>query len=419
MKGGKLGQRTRPPGGARVAGRSRITDRVEWYLDANTHKPISDWLNNSLQKEFRADILCCVPYLVRDNYTLRLMERAVASGVRLLVDGGSIRHLWSYADYKGALSERGGNLLQLYEFSDEQSYPDLIAYLIKSRDVKTLLIAGAADIYPILPDLKRKFKNLYVVDQIFNTTGHTRLSLTFSPYIDRYIVESHAMLDFLVQRDVKQDKISLLTSGINLNFFSRTKVDASCIAAFRSDCGFQDSVSFVVGYIGRMSPEKNPLGFLQIAREVTSRRSDIGFLIAGGGPMLDLVKDDVKRGLPDGLVSVVGFVDDVRVAMLSCDLLVVPSHVDGRPNAIMEANALGVPVLGSSIGGIGELIRNGVNGYLIRPGDYSDFASRIANIVDEHGLHGKICESSLAFAADNFDQTPMFENFKNFITNPY
>ncbi|MCJ2094462.1 glycosyltransferase family 4 protein [Methylobacterium sp. J-072] len=414
------GRQIRPanetPWRARFAGRPRMTDRVEWHLDAIDRESISDWFENTgILGKYQADILCCVPYLVRDNLTLRLMDQAVERGASSLL---TVQHATpvSYAEDNSSWSERSGSVLRLYDFAEEQSYTDLISHLVKSRGVKTLLIAGSADIYPMLPDLKQRFKNLFIVDQIFNTTGHTKLSLTFSPYIDRYIVESRAMKDFLLERDIDSDRIAVLTSGVNLGFFSRQEVDADRVVALRSGCGFKDSVSFVVGYVGRMSPEKNPLGFLQIVREVIGRRSDIGFLIAGSGPMLDLVREEVHRSLPAEFVSVVGFVEDVRVAMLSCDLLVLPSHVDGRPNAIMEANALGIPVLGSSIGGICELINDGTNGFLIRPGAYSDFAGKICGLADDPDQYRELRESCFKFAAENFDQTPMFDNFFRIIS---
>ncbi|MCJ2120609.1 glycosyltransferase family 4 protein [Methylobacterium sp. J-001] len=404
------------PWRARFAGRPRMTDRVEWHLDAINQESTLDWFENTgILGKYQADILCCVPYLVRDNLTLRLMDQVVKRGASSLL---TVQHATpvSYAEDNSAWSERSGSVLRLYDFAEEQSYTDLISHLVKSRGVKTLLIAGSADIYPMLPDLRRRFKDLFIVDQIFNTTGHTRLSLTFSPYIDCYIVESRAMKDFLLERDIEANKITVLTSGVNLEFFSRRKVDADRVSALRSGCGFKNSVSFVVGYVGRMSPEKNPLGFLQIVREVTGRRSDIGFLIAGSGPMLDLVREEAHCSLPAELVSVLGFVEDVRIAMLSCDLLVLPSHVDGRPNAIMEANALGIPVLGSSIGGICELIDAGTNGFLIRPGAYSDFAGKICELADDPDRYRELRESCFKFAAENFDQTPMFDNFFRIIS---
>lgn len=423
LYGREEGRQVRPvnetPWRSRFAGRTRITDRAEWHLDAKIHKCTSEWLETiGTSPNYRADILCCLPYLVRDNLTLRLMDQVVRRGATSLL---TVQHATpaSYAEDSGPWSKRAGSVLRLYNFSEEQSYPDLIEHIISSRGVKTLLIAGSADIYPMLPYLKRRFKDLFVVDQIFNTTGHTRMSLTFSPYINRYIVESRAMEDFLTQRDIDPTRITVLTSGVNLDYFNRETIDSARVSAFRSNCKFDPSVSFVVGYVGRMSPEKNPLGFLQIAREVTGQRSDVGFLVAGSGPMLDSVKEEAHRTLPAGLVSVAGFVEDVRVAMLSCDLLILPSHVDGRPNAIMEANALGVPVLGSSIGGICELIEDGTNGYLIRPGAYSDFASKIAELTDSPDRQRDLCQSCLRFAADNFDQAPMFGNFFKIVSRSH
>ena len=419
LVGKEEGRQIRPandaPWRSRLAGRPRMTDRMEWRLDAATGESASSWLMHSEVSQGRkARVLCCLPYLVRDNLTLRLMDQAKNRGVSALL---TVQHPTpkSYAEDNGPWSRSVESVLRLYQVAEEQSYPDLIAHLIRSRGIDTLLIAGASDLYPMLPRLKDEFKNLFVIDQLFNTTGHTRLSLTFSPYIDKYIVESEAMSSFLSDRGIGKDNISKLFSGIDLNHFSRREINNETVSAFRSKIGFDDSISFIVGYVGRLSPEKNPMGFLHIAREVLSRRSDVGFFIAGGGPMLDTVTTEVNRYFPSSNVKVVGFVDDVRQAMTAADLLIVPSHVDGRPNAIMEANALGVPVLGSAIGGINELIESGVNGFLVRSGAYSDFASRICDIVADPEGYESLCCSTVNSALNNFDQSPMYDNFVKII----
>src|SRR5262249_32106242 len=73
-------------------------------------------------------------------------------------------------------------------------------------------------------------------------------------------------------------------------------------------------------------------------------------------------------------IQFVGYVDDVRSAFSKIDVLVVPSTADGRPGVIMEANASGIPVIANPVGGIPELIQDGVNGYLCKVDDVDHLA---------------------------------------------
>jgi glycosyltransferase involved in cell wall biosynthesis len=90
-----------------------------------------------------------------------------------------------------------------------------------------------------------------------------------------------------------------------------------------------------------------------------------------------------------------GFRHDLDCLLPYLDLVVVPSYSEGLPNVALEACAAGIPVIGTAVGGVPEVIEHGVNGYLVQPGDSHALAQRILEVLEsEHkrralGLSGQ------------------------------
>src|SRR5690606_14037058 len=132
-----------------------------------------------------------------------------------------------------------------------------------------------------------------------------------------------------------------------------------------------------VGFSGRWSPEKNPLGFLWVA-ELLAINPRISFVMTGTGRMEADLREALRDStLPAGRFHLLGNVDDLSKILPEFDLLVVPSRQDGRPVVVLEAMASGVPVVASRVGGLPELIVPGETGELCDPDDLVEFADAI------------------------------------------
>jgi glycosyltransferase involved in cell wall biosynthesis len=151
-----------------------------------------------------------------------------------------------------------------------------------------------------------------------------------------------------------------------------------------ADVGFQESVRrpiMRVGVIGRVSPEKGQHVFVEAARGNTECR----FAVIGSALFRNETSyryfDEVRRravGLP---VEFDGWTDDIASAMRALDLLVAPSTgFEATTRVIPEAWSAGVPVVASRIGGIAEIVEDGVTGFLVEPGSARALAERIAEV---------------------------------------
>ncbi|HRY04298.1 MAG TPA: glycosyltransferase [Beijerinckiaceae bacterium] len=391
--------------GLMLAGRTLSLDAHPRF-DRCVDESVAGALRARGQAQPAAGVLCCVPYSTPGNLTLRLLDQIYGSGVECFLSVQYPAAVGGYQEDDGPWSRRPERVFRLYELVQPDGEFEFIVHLIETRRIETLLIAGASEIYPLLPRLRDRFPGLKIVDQIFNPIGHTRRLLTFADYFDKIIVENSEMVSFFRDRDVAPAKIQEIRSGTNLAHFNADAADIK-----RLKITFGPKVKTVVGYVGRMSPEKNPAAFVTIAKLLAADPT-IGFFIAGGGVLLDEIRNLAIGALPPEQIMCVGFVEDVRSAFQAIDLLILPSLIDGRPGAIMEANAMGVPVIATRVGGIPDMIEPGVNGRMFQSGAHGDAAAIIQDIINSPGKLPEMKRSSVRLAAERFDQENMFREYR-------
>ena len=101
---------------------------------------------------------------------------------------------------------------------------------------------------------------------------------------------------------------------------------------------------------------------------------------------MDSLKNQVRQmGLSDGVIFT-GFLEDVPRIIATFDVAVLPSYFEGMGRVLLEAMAMEKPVVGTSVGGIPDLIEEGVNGYLVSPGNEKELASALLKILDDKNL---------------------------------
>ena len=144
----------------------------------------------------------------------------------------------------------------------------------------------------------------------------------------------------------------------------------------------------VIGVVGRINLEqKGQDVFVRAAAALADKFPEAGFVVAGSpypgneehGRRLDRLIDDLKLR---GRVASTGDVSDLTCLHSSLDVCVLPARKpEGLGNVLIEAMALGKPVVGAAIGGIPEIIEDGVNGYLVEPGNVSSLARALERLL--------------------------------------
>jgi glycosyltransferase involved in cell wall biosynthesis len=150
----------------------------------------------------------------------------------------------------------------------------------------------------------------------------------------------------------------------------------------------------LVGYAGRLVTQKGFQVFVAAARrcQIAAAHPRPRFVIIGGAPR-DASSDPLawaRAVMPPGTLFT-GHVEDPEEYIADLDVLVVPSLMrDPFPRVVIEAMALGVPVVASSRGGIPEAIRDGTDGVLVHAADINGLASRIQELAQSEMLRKKM-----------------------------
>ena len=135
--------------------------------------------------------------------------------------------------------------------------------------------------------------------------------------------------------------------------------------------------------VGRLSEQKGQLLLVEAAAMLQEQGHDFELVIVGDGPLRGAIEQRIEHLSLGTRVRVTGFLSNrgVRQELLAARALVLPSFAEGLPVAIMEALALGRPVISTYIAGIPELVQPGVNGWLVPPGAVAPLADAMAAVL--------------------------------------
>ena len=182
----------------------------------------------------------------------------------------------------------------------------------------------------------------------------------------------------------------------------------------RARLGLSGDALLVVA-VARMIPVKGLDVLLRAAATVLTTGADIHFMIAGDGPLRDELKA-MAAEMPDReRIHFLGALarDEVAGLMADADLFVHPGVVDpqGRAEAlgivVTEAMASGLPCVGSRVGGIPEVIDDGVTGLLVEPGRPSDLATALVTLLNDADQRSRMGRAGRSRAASVFSTSAM------------
>jgi glycosyltransferase involved in cell wall biosynthesis len=164
-----------------------------------------------------------------------------------------------------------------------------------------------------------------------------------------------------------------------------------------------------VGFVGRLSPEKRPDLFVEMASLLAAWSGDIGFVLIGGGPQEHAIRKSIMdRGLANR-VRLAGLRQDVAELLCGLDVLVCPSDTEGTPRAIVEAMMARVPVVATRVGGVPDLVVDQVSGVLVAPGSASELARAVRALIESPEVSASITAAAFVRASSSFTAEAMSE----------
>jgi len=377
--------------------------------DRRAEEPLRNLVGRGGSKNGKPVLLVAMPYTILGG-----AERLLSGVVADLALGGwrvvivtTLPTSPELGDTTAWFEKATTEIFHLPRFLEDERWDDFIRYVFASRGVDLLCMVGSAYFYDLLPRLKAQCPQLKVADILFNTVGHVANNRKHAAAIDVNLVENSEVFRWLVQNGESEDRIKLVTSGVDLDRFRPT---APCRAVL--DRVGARGGDLIVGFSGRWSAEKGPLDFVEIARRLDPRLP-VRFVMTGAGQMRKTIEDAIADAdFPPKRFNLVGEVPEIGPYLGSYDLLVLPSHYDGRPVVVLEALAMGVPVLASRVGALPELIADGENGYLCDPTDINGFVKRLTLLAQSPETLARLRTGARTYAEQHLDQRGSLQRYR-------
>jgi glycosyltransferase involved in cell wall biosynthesis len=175
-------------------------------------------------------------------------------------------------------------------------------------------------------------------------------------------------------------------------------------------CGVRERGGPVLIHVARFSPAKNHESLVPIAREVLARWPGARFTLVGDGPLFARIQDLIERAHLTGAFRFLGDRGDIPGLLAEADVLLLPSLWEGLPGVVMEALAVGVPVVGSPIRPIQEIARHNKGVVVADPRNPKAFAAAI-----DEAIHLPLVELSEEFSAEAATNalTRLYETYRS------
>jgi glycosyltransferase involved in cell wall biosynthesis len=209
------------------------------------------------------------------------------------------------------------------------------------------------------------------------------------PFVDHFILVSQAMKRDHLKKGLPESKLSVIHNAIELPERPTEHVPQTSL---RELLGVGDDVT-IVGTVARLHTVKGHTYLLKAIKQVVAERQDVVFPWIGDGDLYEALQKEARELGVDRYIRMLGFRQDVPDLLPQLDLFVLPSLSEGLSVAILEALAVGVPVIATAVGGSPEVIDSGKDGLLVPPADPNALAESICLLVKDKELRTRLAKA--------------------------
>ncbi len=224
--------------------------------------------------------------------------------------------------------------------------------------------------------------------------------ISITDFTRRYLIDTYG---------VPSENVSLIYQGTDIVRFSR---DADRAVEARERYPVPPGSFPVLGNVGSFERRKGQLELLEALSIVRRTVSGVHLLLVGDGPDESMLKERVRaHGLEDH-VSFFPFTREPAHVFEVLDVLVLSSlYKEGLPNVLLEALAMGVPVVSTRLAGTPEVVHDDVTGLLVEPGDINGLAEAISRLGSDVATCRRMGEAGRDMMERDFDKRHQFQAF--------
>jgi glycosyltransferase involved in cell wall biosynthesis len=370
---------------------ARLRRRVAKIVHAPSTKPTLRVLRETQAVstfDSRPHILVIVPWLANGGSEILLLEvlSHLKSDWRISIatTRADVQIFWSR--FRDVTSD----IIPLSGAFDEKYWLSIMDHLIATRRTRVVLSTNSAFAYEALRKIKERSPEVTTIDILHNDllSGHMRAALGATRFIDCHVAVSNRVARSLATHGVPADRIITIRNGIDSDRLFNP--EHYCRAAVRERFGFRAG-EFVVAWVGRLDEEKRPLAFLRILSDI-NKHVDTKALMIGDGPLERFVEKEIGRLRLDQKITRFAKIDRAKMpeAYAAADAFVLTSFIEGLPFVVLEAMAMGCPIVATRVGELDTLIVDGKNGWLVSAGTPEAILEPLLMLQADAGLRERM-----------------------------
>ncbi len=206
------------------------------------------------------------------------------------------------------------------------------------------------------------------------------------------------------------DKMKVIPLGFDLQIFKEKKETVR--AKVRTEFNIA-SDEIAIAIIGRLAPVKNHAFFLDVIEEVLARtHKKIKCFIVGDGTEREWIEDRVNqlnKKHPNS-IEMTSWIKDVASFNAGMDVICLTSKNEGTPVSLIEAQASGVPVITTNVGGVKDIILEGETGFVVEADDKEMFIKKLIELIEDENKRLKMSQNGWSHVEEKFHYTTLVKN---------
>ena len=210
----------------------------------------------------------------------------------------------------------------------------------------------------------------------------------------------------------RSEKCALIRSGVDFGEFRTVRTDKS---KKKIELGFKPSDK-IVGVVASFTPAKALHLFLEAAAKIAREVPGVSFVMVGDGSLRPELEAQAERLGISSALRMLGWRRDVPELLRTFDVFLLTSLWEGLPRSLVEAFLCGVPAVASHVDGIGEIVQEGRNGFLVPANDTEAMTAAVVRLLKDEPLRKTMGEQAL-HSVDDYSVEKMLKDYSNLYEN--
>ncbi|OAO76721.1 glycosyltransferase family 4 protein [Anoxybacillus flavithermus] len=168
----------------------------------------------------------------------------------------------------------------------------------------------------------------------------------------------------------------------------------------------------IIGTVARLSEQKDPITFYNIAKNIVSKYDSVDFRYVGDGPFYEILKNKIEKDNLQKRIQLVGFKNNISDELAEFDIFITTSLYEGMPYALIEALSEGLPIVGTNVTGNNEIIFENINGYLFNIKDVNGAVQILEFLINNPEKIKSLGEQSYKIYIEKFTIEKMIEKLE-------